>query len=416
MDAQRTQTPQKSRSPKARSLSDSTPRLEPSPKFREPARMSKDDHNIVPTPSTPRRPDFLTRGLSLQMPPREAPMPSPAHFAARVPLSPQLDAHNTYASPASLLPRRVEFSRACTHLHHSTLPEQSSPDSSPTVTQKGIKIPSRKPRSNSMLMNSPSVNMHGGWSHGDRTGASSSVGSINMLGSEDSSSSSDEIDPLDPEDNDDPMMGTPQAKMSLGGQGGHVGWAANIFSPVAGGLPNFMSIQRARLRKGRSRKSSSSGQSSLASPGPASPPNGSGKNDNYFAREAAMRKAGSRRESLSLFANDLHISSGNDSGDEAAALPQTPGVVRRPVVRRGNLLVRVQKPLNDISLIFIVAKVEAVRAHQSRALRGSSTCRQRVSSRSGDNTPSTRSRRGTIRDSTVISESATVCSRSGWYA
>lgn len=339
MNAQRITTPQKSRSPKARSLSDSTPRLEPSPKFREPARMSKDDHNIVPSPSTPRRPDFLTRGLSLQMPPREAPMPSPAHFAARVPLSPQLDARNTYASPASLLPRRVEFSRACTHLHHSTLPEQSSPDSSPTITQKSIKIPSRRPRSNSMLMNSPSVNMHGGWSHGDRTGASSSVGSINMLGSEDSSSSSDEVDPLDPEDNDDPMMGTPQAKMSLGAQGGNVGWAANIFSPVVGGLPNFMSIQRARLRKGRSRKSSSSGHSSMASPGPASPPNGSGKNDSYFAREAAMRKAGSRRESLSLFANDLHISSGNDSGDEATALPQTPGVVRRPVVRRGNLLV-----------------------------------------------------------------------------
>lgn len=341
-------TPQKSKSPKARSLSDSTPRLEPSPKFREPARMSKDDHTILPSPSTPRRPDFLSRGLSLQMPAREPPMPSPAHFAARVPLSPQLDARNTYASPASLLPRRsrgAEFSRACTNLHHSTLPEQSSPDSSPTITQKGIKIPPRKPRSNSMLMHSPNVNTHSGWSTGDRTAASSSVGSINMLGSEESSSSSDEVDPMDPEDNDDPMMGTPQAKASIAfpgaGLGGAPGWAANLFSPGAGGLPNFMSIQRARLRKGRSRKSSSSasGHSSMASPGPASPPNGNAKGEGYFVREAAMRKAGSRRESLSLFANDLHISSGNDSGDEAAALPQTPGVVRRPVTRRGNLLV-----------------------------------------------------------------------------
>jgi hypothetical protein len=347
-DLQPVQTPQKSKSPKARSLSDSTPRLEPSPKFHEPSRMSKDDHTIAPSPSTPRRPDFLSRGLSLQMPPREAPMPSPAHFAARVPLSPQLDARNTYASPASLLPRRsrgAEFSRACTNLHHSTVPERSSPDSSPTITQKGIKIPSRKPRSNSMIMNSPNVNMHGGWSNGDRTAASSSMGSINMLGSDESSSSSDEVDLLDPEDNDDPMLGTPQAKMSLAFpgalSGGHGGWATNLFSPVAGGLPTFMSIQRARLRKGRSRKSSSSasGHSSMASPGPASPPNGSSKNDNYFAREAAIRKAGSRRESLSLFANDLHISSGNDSGDEAVVLPQTPGVVRRPVTRRGNLLV-----------------------------------------------------------------------------
>jgi hypothetical protein len=337
------QTSQNSRSPKARSLSDSSPKLEPSPKFREPTRMSKDDHAIVP--STPRRPDFLTRGLSLQMPAREAPMPSPAHFAARVPLSPQLDARNTYASP--LLPRRsrgAEFSRACTHLHHSTVPEQSSPDSSPTITQKGIKIPSRRSRTNSMLMQSPNVNMQG-WNNGDRTAASSSMGSINMLGSEESSSSSDEIDPLDPEDNDDPMMGTPQAKTSLAFPGSipgsNGGWATNLFSPIAGGLPNFMSIQRARLRKGRSRKSSSSasGHSGMASPGPASPPNGSERKENLFAREAAIRKAGSRRESLSLFANDLHISSGNDSGDEGSAFPQTPGVVRRPVVRRGNLLV-----------------------------------------------------------------------------
>ncbi|KAL6709872.1 hypothetical protein ACN47E_000657 [Coniothyrium glycines] len=336
------ETPQKSKSPKARSLSDSTPRLEPSPKFREPARMSKDDHTIVASPSTPRRPDFLARGLSLQMPPRESPLPTSAYLAARVPLSPQLDARNTYAASASLLPRRsrgAEFSRACTNLHHSTLPNQSSPDSSPTITQKGIKIPSRKPRSNSMLMESPNVSMVGGWSHGDRMAASSSVGSINMMGSEDSSSSSDEVDPLDPEDNDDPMIMTPQAKTNIlfpGLNAGSTGLWTSLFSP--GGQPNFASMHRARLRKGRSRKSSSSasGHSSMASPGPASPPNG--KSDSYFVREAAIRKAGSRRESLSMFANDLHISSGNDSGDEAGTVPQTPGVVRRPVVRKGNLL------------------------------------------------------------------------------
>lgn len=212
-------TPPKTQSPKARSLSDSTPRLEPSPKIHESARMSKDDHTIDASPSTPRRPDFLSRGLSLHMPPRESHMPSPAHFAARVPLSPQLDARNTYASPGSVLPRRsrgAEFSRACTNLHHSTLPDQSSPDSSPTITQKGIKIPARRPRSNSMLMDSPNVSMQGsGWSHGERTAPSSSVGSINMMGSDDSSSSSDEVDPLDPDDHDDPMITTPQAKTNV---------------------------------------------------------------------------------------------------------------------------------------------------------------------------------------------------------
>ncbi|CAI6332209.1 unnamed protein product [Periconia digitata] len=338
-------TPQKSKTPRARSLSDSAPHLEPSPRFHEPLRTSKDDHTIVASPRTPRRPDLLSRGLSLQMPSRELPMPSPAQLAARVPLSPQLDARNTYASPASLLPRRsrgAEFSRACTNLHHSTLADQSSPDSSPTITQKGMMIPSRKPRGNSMVMESPNV-MHAVWGNGDRTAASSSVGSISMLDPDDSSSSSDEGDPMDPDDNDDPMLMTPQAlkhSTPFGGPAGHnPGTWSSMFSP--GGPPTFMSIQRARLRKGRSRKSSSSASghsSSMASPGPASPPNG--KTDGYFAREAAMRKAGSRRESLSLFTNDLHISSGNDSGDEGMAMPQTPGVVRRPVTRRGNLLSR----------------------------------------------------------------------------
>lgn len=342
-EPQPVQTPQKS---KTRSLSDSAPKLEPSPKFLEPTRASKDDNTVTVSPSTPRRPDFLARALSLQMPPREPPMPSPAQFAARVPLSPQLDAHNTYASPASLLPRRsrgAEFSRACTNLHHSTLPDQSSPDSSPTITQKGIKIPSRRPRANSMIMDSPNVNAHGAWSYSGRTAPSSSVGSINMLGSEDSSSSSDELDPLDPDDTDDPMIMTPQATKTnnvfAGGAPINNSPFANMFSPS--GVPNFMSIQRARLRKGRSRKSSSSasGHSSLASPGgAASPPNG--KVEGFYSREALLRREGTRRESLSVFTNDLHISSGNDSGDEASGMPQTPGVIRRAVTRRGNLLVR----------------------------------------------------------------------------
>ncbi|KAJ4349538.1 uncharacterized protein N0V89_008154 [Didymosphaeria variabile] len=337
-------TPQKSKSPKARSLSDSTPHLEPSPKFHEPLRTSKDDHTIIASPRTPRRPELLSRGLSLQMPSREMPMPSPAHFAARVPLSPQLDSRNTYASPASLLPRRsrgAEFSRACTNLHHSTLADQSSPDSSPTITQKGMMIPSRKPRGNSMVLDAPNIGFQS-WGNGDRTAASSSVGSINMLGSDDSSSASDEGDLMDPDDNDDPMLMTPQAIKNppFGGPpvGNSPGMWSNMFSP--GHIPTFMSIQRARLRKGRSRKSSSSasGHSSMASPGPTSPPNG--KSEGYLARETAIRKAGSasRRESLSLFTNDLHISSGNDSGDEAVTMPQTPGVVRRAVTRRGNLL------------------------------------------------------------------------------
>jgi hypothetical protein len=56
----------------------------------------------------------------------------------------------------------------------------------------------------------------------------------------------------------------------------------------------------------------------------------------YFAVANAVR---SRRESLALGTDGLQLSSGNDSGDEAShTAPSTPGVVRRPVVRRGNLL------------------------------------------------------------------------------
>lgn len=346
-------TPTKSPS-KSRSLSDSIPKLSPSPKFREQPRKTQDDHSISIGPKTPRRPDALTRGLSLQMPPRDNGMPSPATLTKRAPLSPQLDSRNTYGSPTSLLPRRsrgAEFSRACTNLHHSTLAEQSSPDSSPTITQKGMAIPSR--RSMSMNLDYHHANAMNAWStgvNGDRT-AASSLGSMSVINSDSSSGDSDGDDPMDPDDNDDPMFMTPHATKSNNILGTPIsgtvnpslgGWPSN-FSTA---MPNFMTLHRARLRKGRSRKSSSSasGHSSIASPGTASPPYGRSVdlgNGGYFAREGLSKKAPSRRESLSLHTNDLHISSGNDSGDEAV-LPHaiTPGVIRRPVTRRGNLLVR----------------------------------------------------------------------------
>ncbi|EKG12830.1 hypothetical protein MPH_10073 [Macrophomina phaseolina MS6] len=340
---------------KNRSLSDSqAPKLSPSPKIVS-KRESKDDAALT-HPRTPRRPDFLARGLSLQMPPRDPTLglQTPTHLS-RVPLSPQLDARDTYGTPATVLPRHsrgLDFARACTNLHHSTLAEQSSPDSSPTITQKGMMIPQRKTNITSFALDSPH-NDHTRWpgmNHQEKGVVSSSLGSINMLGSESSDSDSDEDDPMDPDDNDDPMVMTPHV-LKLDRNAGAPFGAPHVSSPGgvwSGGFspsgPNFLQIQRNRLKKVRSRKSSSSasGHSSVASPGPGSPPAGKpfdGSNGGYFAREAVMRKAGSRRESLSMVANDLTISSGNDSGDEAGMpAPATPGVVRRTVVRRGNLL------------------------------------------------------------------------------
>jgi len=69
-----------SRSPsKARSLSDGgPPALSPSPKFREPdKKKSKDDSALGDGPSTPRRPAFAVRGLSLQMPAGDIQLMSP---------------------------------------------------------------------------------------------------------------------------------------------------------------------------------------------------------------------------------------------------------------------------------------------------------------------------------------------------
>ncbi|EON69298.1 hypothetical protein W97_08458 [Coniosporium apollinis CBS 100218] len=345
-------TPSKSQSPsKSRSLSETAPALSPSPNFRETLRRgSKDDHAIASEPKTPRRPDFLARGLSLQLPPRDMGVQSPgANYTTRAPLSPQLDRSNTYGTPVTVLPRRsrgLDFARACTNLHHSTLADHSSPDSSPTITQKGIAIPQRKAYG-SISMDSPNMGASALWGQADRMGVSGSVGSVNMLGSGSSSSGDDEDDPMEPDDNEEPILSTPHvSKMNntainaFGISASPGAWPVS-FSP---GSTNLMHRQRARLRKERSRKSSSSasGHSSMASPNPGSPPPGKSwenKNGGYFAQGLTRQSTRSRRESLSMVANELHISSGNDSGDEATMpAPSTPGVVRRPVTRRGNLL------------------------------------------------------------------------------
>ncbi|KAF1808401.1 hypothetical protein P152DRAFT_452864 [Eremomyces bilateralis CBS 781.70] len=334
---------------KTRSLSDSTPKLIPSPDIRE-AKSSKDDNHIHADPKTPRRPNFHQRGLSLQMPPRE--VFSTGLSVNRAPLSPPLHhPRGPYGSPShQVLPRHsrgLDFARACTNLHHSTLAE-SSPDSSPTITQKGMMIPNQRRSAFTSGFDSHSMGSNAWSQHGDKMAATSSLGSIAMLDDESSSNSDDDIDPMDHDETDDMIISTPQA-MKSNNASASTPFAPSTANPFgnsfAGGSAGFMNYQRARLRRHRSRKSSSSasmsGHSSLASPAPASPPNGkaSESNGGYFAREVAMRNAGSRRESLSFHTNDLHISSGNDSGDEAGRPPPgTPGVVRRAVTRRGNLL------------------------------------------------------------------------------
>lgn len=350
-------TPEKKTS-KARSLSDGgPPALSPSPKFREPEkRKSKDDSAISDSPVTPRRPPFLQRGLSLQMPARDLLMsPNTSAYINRVPLSPKLDHSQTYGSPTSVLPRRsrgLDYSRAATNLHHSTLAEQSSPDSSPVIGGRAMNIPNRHNGMHSMSQDASSSL----WSTmvpSDRMGmnVSSSLGSVNMMGSDSSTSSSDD-DLMDADDIDESILSTPQVnKMAAPFGVPHAspgtGWMAQ--SAAVSSLRNFQQRQRTR-HKSISMKSSSGGSGHSKSPGSRSPPvhRGFESMGNVYMGSGEPHP---RRESISWAANQLHIS-GNDSDDglkstleNAEGLPVTPGregsrgVIRRAVTRRGNMLV-----------------------------------------------------------------------------
>ncbi|RDL37157.1 Uncharacterized protein BP5553_04590 [Venustampulla echinocandica] len=355
-----------SRSPsKGRSLSLSDrgpPTLSPSPKFREPEkRKSKDDSAITESPTTPRRPVFPPRGLSLQMPARDLMSPNTSAYISRVPLSPKLDHSQTYGSPTSVLPRRsrgLDFSRAATNLHHSTLAEQSSPDSSPTIGGRAMNIPNRKngvhyTSGSDAMTNNPS-SLWSTMANADRVGISSSLGSVKMMGSDSSSNSSDDddLDLMDADDIDDSILTTPQiGKMStpfgaIPQPSPGSGWMGQ--SPAVSSLMNF---QRARYRHGKSKSSSSGCGSGMRSRSSKSPPTMRNMEHMNLNRDMASDGPRSRRESISWAANQLNIS-GSESDDgtlkstleNADGLPVTPGrdgqrgVIRRAVTRRGNML------------------------------------------------------------------------------
>ena len=394
--------PPPSRSPgKGRSLSDLPPMLSPSPKLREPARATRDDSFVSLQPVTPRRPKFPVRGLSLQMPPGDGRSVSPgpstlAHLP--VPLSPTLDLAPIYGSPSSVLPRRsrgLDFSRACTNLHHSTLAEPSSPDLSPTLSGRGMMIPPRKgPPPHAHPHESPGSNPGSWWSHTAvpaRRPTAGSVSSVNMLESDSSGSTSEEDELMDHDDPADGILTTPQVykleppALQLSTSNPFAAAAAAQVSPgrdwmgrYSPAAASLLSFQRARLRHGRSRKRSSSASASvsasasasasasggsgsaMASPSPASPPVAKSIETihGYFGRDPVAMAGPSRRSSLSWGTKELHISSGGESDESPASAvdpstdahdpitPITPGgeekhgVIRRPVTRRGNLLVR----------------------------------------------------------------------------
>ena len=353
--------------------------LSPSPSFTENRRSSKDDIDVTSGPVTPKRAAVAPRGLSLQMPPRDVTSTSTANLSKRVPVSPKPDDSASYSPPASVLPRRsrgLDFSRAATNLHHSTLAE-SSPESSPIVGSRGSFM-SRKSLFNSPSgsLNAPesSINMPcslwNSMGNGEKSGLSSSVGSSNVMEYESGSSSSDGDAIMDGED-DDTIHMTPHIHHT--GNGFLNPFGVLVSSPggdrVGGFSPaatKLMSYQRARVkpRKKRWSSSSGSGRCSMPSPGPSSPPllrsieSNLSINGGYFPDSSIKKEIDSRRESLSLGATAMQLSDA-DQSDEGGNLrrmhshedfpiptPITPtiddrrNVIRRAVTRRTNMLVR----------------------------------------------------------------------------
>ena len=315
--------------------------------------LSRDDSSI-PHPAGTSMRKQLQPALSLQPPPA---LGSRSPLSMTAPLSPKLDSSHIYASSTSVLPRRsrgIEFSRACTHLHHSTLAE-SSPDTSPVIASKGVNIPHRRGSHGSAVL--PLSNS----GQADRTAISSSVSSVNMLELETTSSEEEDDDPMGNGTGDrDDMLITPQAasKFTLAPPATNNLFATanswNTGNDWTGGYSqaatNLMSFQRARIGKNRSRHSSSSGSGTSAKPspgpGPLSPPvfksieNPS--SGGYFASRTAFQPP----RGLNL-QNDLRVSDVGDDGNrfsQPASDGSKPdggafGVVRRAVTRRSNLLV-----------------------------------------------------------------------------
>ncbi|RBA16620.1 hypothetical protein FPRO05_01344 [Fusarium proliferatum] len=305
---------------KTRSMSDGggTPsRLSPSPRIVEASRRTSKDDTSIPTPQpvTPRRPNFSNRGFSIQMPPREFTPPAANSYVNPAPLSPKLDHSQIYASPTNILPRRsrgLDFSRAATSLHHSTLAEQSSPDSSPTAGGRAMNIPSR--RSHYAGPEQTSTSLWSVMGNQEKMHISSSLGS-QAIGS-DSSSTSDDDELMD-EDMDETYVTTPQVH-KIGPILGPQGSGGTFGSPAMSSLMSFQ--QRQRPRKQAKKK--------------ARGPLGLGFSGASLSKSPPTNSSRARRESISWQANQLHIS-GADS-DETRAMGDVDGLGdgQRNVIRR----------------------------------------------------------------------------------
>ncbi|KAF3909737.1 hypothetical protein AA313_de0209554 [Arthrobotrys entomopaga] len=259
----------------------------------------------TPVPFTPTRPS-LPRGLSLQLPTRNEPLP------------PYLDpalGFSTVRRP------RLDFTRSCTSLHHSFVAD--SPDSSPLTPS--MPIPRRG-------LDSPIAMYNGG------TGAGLMLSTMMADSHVQSDSSSD--------DSSDDEMELSSAHSQFGPSLPSSSGMNEMFNSSA--LLNRRHMTRLRGKGRSSRQSSSSASASstsLASPSPTTPPNGEVKKSGnvsggYFGSQLNDMLA-QRRQSISQAMKKIGFLSGSggasDDGKEGVSGKQLEAV-RRPVARRGNLL------------------------------------------------------------------------------
>ena len=268
---------------------------------------SKDD---CITPTTPQRLSGPYRGLSLQYLGQDPASPSTTRLNTASKLEPSI------SFGSSILPRRtrgLDFSRACTNLHHSTLAE-SSPDSSPVVGAKGMAAPRRSGSGYDSPLPVTAL-----WS---------TAASERALGT---SIGSNAMDTSDSSESDEDLMREEEDQIHMTPQPIRTSFALTTiqspgFNPLASSSGGRRLADFARRLRIKTRKKLPIAES----PGNLSPPISRSTDMNGFFG------AQSRRESLNLGAGQLNLS--DDIPQDALGLCH-PQVVRRTVTRRSNMLV-----------------------------------------------------------------------------
>jgi len=210
-----------------------------------------------------------------------------------------------------------------------------------------------------MALDSPRLNPGWGWNNAaDKSFFSRSVGSTVALTSDTSSSSSvDDEEMIEQDEQDDAMMSTPQVHKMMDASAVTPYAAAEKTKP-----PDWLTQQSpnphafTNLREGRRRRhgpGSIGRRSRLTTPDPQPQRQhrdsvATGRIAKDHLNRSPQYRRNSRRESLSLGTNHLHLTSSHESGDEGGS-SSTPEVVRRPVVRRSNLLVSSSKRSAHVS-------------------------------------------------------------------